>query len=165
VLTSRGIGPQAPVDPAMRGFVRIPNTGAALQRQAARRLHLRHRQRGRRQRFITAKIGERRSEQGRRPVFNANGKISAGRRRARAGRGRSPASTRTTSTAPGRASSASHPAPLQEHLQPTMVRPSVLRGPRRLAGHGGLRRSEPMIFARFPLVRCSPGSAWALNAD
>jgi TolA-binding protein len=38
VLTSQGIGPQAPVDPAMRGFVRIPNTGVMLRFNAKPRV-------------------------------------------------------------------------------------------------------------------------------
>ncbi len=79
VLSSQGIGPQAPVDPKMRGFVHIPNTGVMLRFNAKPRVDFTYDtgNAGDDNRFITAKIpvtGD--PTKGGGPVFNANGKGS-----------------------------------------------------------------------------------------
>jgi uncharacterized small protein (DUF1192 family) len=77
ILTSQGIGSQAPVDP--RGFVRIPNTGVMLRFNAKPRVDFTYdtANAGDDSRFVTAKIpvtGD--PTKGGGPVFNANGKGS-----------------------------------------------------------------------------------------
>jgi hypothetical protein len=79
VLTSQGIGPQAPVDPKLRGFVHIPNTGVMLRFNAKPRVDFTYDtgNAGDDNRFITAKIpvaGD--PTKGGGPVFNANSKGS-----------------------------------------------------------------------------------------
>ena len=79
ILTSQGIGPQAPVDPKLRGFVRIPNTGVMLRFNAKPRVDFTYDtgNAGDDNRFVTAKIpvtGDPTKGDG--PVFNANGKGS-----------------------------------------------------------------------------------------
>ena len=51
VISNQGIGPQAPIDPKLRGFFQraVHEGDHPLQRQAARRLHLRHPEPRRRQ--------------------------------------------------------------------------------------------------------------------
>ncbi len=79
VLSSQGIGPQAPVDPSLRGFIRIPNTRAMIRFNAKPRVDFTYdpENTGDDNRFVTAKIPVFGSpEQGGGPVFNANGKGS-----------------------------------------------------------------------------------------
>ncbi len=149
VLTSQGIGPQAPVDPALRGFVRIPNTGVMLRFNAKPRVDFTYDtgNAGDDNRFITAKIpvsGD--PNKGGGPVFNANGKGSQlvvdVRAPDVAGSPRFYYQNDFFGSGVGRVQ-LSHPAPVRKHLQ-RHRRPDLqsLRRPRHLAGHGGLRRSE-----------------------
>ena len=79
VITSQGIGPQAPIDPQYRGFFRVPYTKAIIRFNAKPRVDFTYdnNNAGDDNRFITAKIpvnGD--PDQGGGPVFNANGKGS-----------------------------------------------------------------------------------------
>lgn len=79
VLASQGIGPQAPIDPSLRGFLRIPNTRAMIRFNAKPRVDFTYdpENTGDDNRFVTAKIPVFGSpDQGGGPVFNANGKGS-----------------------------------------------------------------------------------------
>lgn len=79
VLTSQGIGPQAPIDPALHGFLRIPNTRVMIRFNAKPRVDFTYdpRNTGDDDRFVTAKIPVFGSpEEGGGPVFNANAKGS-----------------------------------------------------------------------------------------
>lgn len=79
VLTSQGIGPQAPIDPGLRGFLRIPNTRVLIRFNAKPRVDFTYdpENTGDDDRFVTAKIPVFGSpEQGGGPVFNANAKGS-----------------------------------------------------------------------------------------
>lgn len=79
VLTSQGVGPQAPIDPSLRGFLRIPNTRVMIRFNAKPRVDFTYdpRNTGDDDRFVTAKIPVFGSpEQGGGPVFNANAKGS-----------------------------------------------------------------------------------------
>jgi len=79
VLASQGIGPQAPVDPSLRGFLRIPNTRAMIRFNAKPRVDFTYdpENTGDDNRFVTAKIPVFGSpDRGGGPVFNANAKGS-----------------------------------------------------------------------------------------
>ena len=79
VLSSQGIGPQAPVDPRLRGFIPVPYTKMLLRFNAKPRVDFTYdtNNPGDDNRFIIGKIpvsGD--PNQGGGPVFNANGKGS-----------------------------------------------------------------------------------------
>ena len=79
VLSSQGIGPQAPIDPALRGFFRVPYTKAMIRFNAKPRVDFTYdtKNAGDDNRFIPALIpvtGD--PNEGGGPVFNANGKGS-----------------------------------------------------------------------------------------
>ena len=79
VLSSQGIGPQAPVDPRLRGFIPVPYTKALLRLNAKPRVDFTYdtNNPGDDNRFIPAKIPVSGNPlQGGGPVFNANGKGS-----------------------------------------------------------------------------------------
>jgi hypothetical protein len=58
VLASQGIGPQAPIDPSLRGFLRIPNTRAMIRFNAKPRVDFTYdpENTGDDNRFVTARI-------------------------------------------------------------------------------------------------------------
>jgi hypothetical protein len=79
VISSQGIGPQAPIDPALRGFVAVPHTKVIIRFNAKPRVDFTYdtQNAGDDSRFVTAKIpvsGD--PDQGDGPVFNANAKGS-----------------------------------------------------------------------------------------
>ena len=79
VISSQGIGPQAPVDPKLRGFFPVPYTKAMIRFNAKPRVDFTYdtQNAGDDNRFVTAKIpvlGD--PNQGGGPVFNANSKGS-----------------------------------------------------------------------------------------
>jgi hypothetical protein len=79
VLTNQGIGPQAPIDPSMRGFFPVPFTRAIIRFNAKPRVDFTYdtKNAGDDNRFVTALIpvnGD--PNEGGGPVFNANGKGS-----------------------------------------------------------------------------------------
>lgn len=79
VISSQGIGPQAPIDPALRGFFRVPYTKAIIRFNAKPRVDFTYdtQNPGDDNRFVTALIpvnGD--PDQGGGPVFNANAKGS-----------------------------------------------------------------------------------------
>src|SRR6185436_1506191 len=79
VLSSQGVGSQAPVDPAMRGFLKIPYTNAMIRFNAKPRVDFTYdtQNAGDDSRFVPALIpvnGD--PAQGHGPIFNANGKGS-----------------------------------------------------------------------------------------
>ncbi len=79
VLSSQGFGPQAPVDPRLRGFIPVPYTKMLLRFNAKPRVDFTYdtNNPGDDTRFVPAKIPvEGDPNQGGGPVFNANGKGS-----------------------------------------------------------------------------------------
>ncbi len=79
VLTSQGLGPQVPLDPKLRGFIRIPNTKAMIRFNAKPRVDFTYdtKNAGDDNRFVTAKIPVTGApNEGGGPIFNANGKGS-----------------------------------------------------------------------------------------
>lgn len=79
VLTSQGLGPQVPVDPKLRGFIRIPNTRVMLRFNAKPRVDFTYdtKNTGDDNRFVTAKIPVTGApNEGGGPIFNANGRGS-----------------------------------------------------------------------------------------
>jgi len=79
VISSQGVGPQAPIDPALRGFFRIPYTKGIIRFNAKPRVDFTFdtKNAGDDSRFITAKIPVNGNPaQGHGPIFNANAKGS-----------------------------------------------------------------------------------------
>ena len=111
VLSSQGIGPQAPIDPALRGFFRVPYTKAMIRFNAKPRVDFTYdtKNAGDDNRFITGQDpGHRRPQRGRRTgVQRQRQGLAADHRRARARacRAARASTTRTTSSARAAASS------------------------------------------------------------